>query len=55
MRIAEASEAVGAMVEDVDVTRLGGGEFTVIRQAFPDHGARATWRCGTTARPGLIQ
>ena len=39
MRIAKASEAVGAMVEDVDVTGLDDGEFAAIRQAFLDHGA----------------
>ena len=39
MRIAKASDAVGAMVEDVDVTRLTDEEFTTIRQAFLDHGA----------------
>ena len=39
MRIAKASEAVGAMVEDVDVTGLDEGEFAAIRQAFLDHGA----------------
>lgn len=39
MRIARASEAVGAMVENVDVNRLNDQEFAAIRQAFLDHGA----------------
>ncbi|MEH6789926.1 TauD/TfdA dioxygenase family protein [Parasphingorhabdus sp.] len=39
MRIAKASEAIGATIEDVDVTRLSDQDFAAIRQAFLDHGA----------------
>jgi len=39
MQIVKASEAVGAMVENVDVTRLDDRQFAAIRQAFFDHGA----------------
>jgi len=38
MRITKASEAVGAIVEDVDVTSLSEQEFADIRRAFLDHG-----------------
>lgn len=38
MRITKASEAVGAIVEDVDVTKLSDQEFSDIRRAFLDHG-----------------
>ncbi len=38
MQILKASEAVGAIVEDVDVTRLSDQQFADIRQAFFDHG-----------------
>jgi taurine dioxygenase len=39
MEIIKASEAVGAIVEDVDVTRLSDQQFADLRQAFLDHGA----------------
>ena len=39
MQISKASDAVGAIVENVDVTRLDDREFAEIRQAFFDHGA----------------
>jgi taurine dioxygenase len=39
MQIIKASEAVGAIVEDVDVTRLSDQQFADLRQAFLDHGA----------------
>ncbi len=38
MHISKASEAVGAIVEDVDVTSLSEQEFADIRRAFLDHG-----------------
>lgn len=38
MQISKASEAVGAIVEDIDVTRLSDQEFAEIRRAFLDHG-----------------
>ncbi|MEP3723274.1 MAG: TauD/TfdA family dioxygenase, partial [Parasphingorhabdus sp.] len=38
MQISKASTAVGAIVEDVDVTALTDGEFADVRQAFHDHG-----------------
>ncbi|MGB5484841.1 TauD/TfdA dioxygenase family protein [Parasphingorhabdus sp.] len=39
MQITKASDAVGAIVEDVDVTKLSDEQFTKIRAAFRDHGA----------------
>ena len=39
MRIAKASEAVGAIVEHIDVTQLDDQQFADLRQAFFDHGA----------------
>lgn len=39
MQITKASEAVGATVEGVDITRLSDGQFEEIRSAFRDHGA----------------
>ena len=39
MQISNASEAVGAIVEDVDVTKLSDDQFSEIRTAFRDHGA----------------
>ena len=39
MQISKASTAVGAIVEDVDVTSLSDQQFAGIRQAFLDHGA----------------
>lgn len=38
MQISKASTAVGATVEDVDVTALTDSEFADVRQAFHDHG-----------------
>jgi taurine dioxygenase len=39
MQISKASEAVGAFVEDVDVTKLSDQQFAEVRAAFRDHGA----------------
>ncbi len=39
MQISKASKAVGAIVEDVDVTDLSEQQFAEIRRAFFDHGA----------------
>ncbi|WP_417591451.1 TauD/TfdA dioxygenase family protein [Parasphingorhabdus sp.] len=39
MQISKASEAVGAIVEHVDVTTLTDAEFADVQQAFRDHGA----------------
>ena len=39
MQISKASAAVGAIVEDIDVTALGDGQFAQLRDAFRDHGA----------------
>lgn len=39
MQISKASEAVGAIVEDVDVTKLNDQQFAEVRAAFRDHGA----------------
>jgi taurine dioxygenase len=38
MQISKASEAVGAIVEGVDVTRLSDQQFAELRRAFFDHG-----------------
>ena len=39
MQISKAGEAVGAVVDDVDVTKLSDDQFAEIRAAFRDHGA----------------
>ena len=39
MKISKASAAVGAIVEDVDVTALSDDQFAQLRDAFRDHGA----------------
>ncbi len=39
MQISKASEAVGGLVEGVDVTRLTDSQFDDIRKAFTDYGA----------------
>lgn len=39
MKISKASEAVGAIVEDVDLKTLDDGQFAEIQQAFFSHGA----------------
>ncbi len=39
MQISKASDAVGALVEDIDLTRLSDDEFAELRGAFFDHGA----------------
>ena len=50
MQISKASTAVGAIVEDVDVTSLSDQQFAGIRQAFLDHGAV---QCGFCT-PGFL-
>ncbi|MEM1132495.1 MAG: TauD/TfdA family dioxygenase [Pseudomonadota bacterium] len=39
MQIEPASNAVGAIVSDVDVRTMGDDDFTKLHQAFADHGA----------------
>ncbi|QJB69977.1 TauD/TfdA dioxygenase family protein [Parasphingorhabdus halotolerans] len=39
MQITKASDAVGAIVEDIDVKSLSDGQFAEVRNAFQKHGA----------------
>lgn len=39
MKITPANDAVGALVDDVDIRSIGDADFKVLRQAFFDHGA----------------
>lgn len=39
MKITPANDAVGALVDDVDVKTMGDTEFQTLRRAFFDHGA----------------
>ncbi len=39
MQISKASEAVGAIVENIDLTELSDDQFAEMRRAFFDHGA----------------
>ncbi len=39
MQISKASNAVGAIIADVDLSAISGDEFSEIRAAFFNHGA----------------